>query len=123
MKFCVKCDNMYYIGINEKNPNMLSHYCRNCGHVDSTLTETSCIMKHDVKQGEQKYNHIINEYTKLDPTLPRVHNMKCPSVECDSHKDGKKSEILYIRYDEDNLKYLYMCTFCDNTWKTDDHRD
>ena len=63
MKFCVKCDNMYYIGINESNPNQLSHYCRNCGHVDENVSETSCILRNDIKKGEQQYNHIINEYT------------------------------------------------------------
>ena len=36
MKFCIKCDNMYYIGINEQNPNELTHYCRNCGYIDNS---------------------------------------------------------------------------------------
>ena len=59
MKFCIKCDNMYYIGINEENPNNLNHYCRNCGHIDNTnIDENSCILSNDIKQGEQKYNHI-----------------------------------------------------------------
>ncbi len=122
MKFCIKCDNMYYIGINEKNPNSLNHYCRNCGYVDNTnIDENSCILTNNIKKGEQKYNHIINEYTKLDPTLPRVYNIKCPNVNCETNiESDKKTEIIYIRYDEDNLKYLYLCPSCDTTWKTND---
>tara|TARA_B100001287_G_scaffold276862_1_gene290302 strand:+ start:41916 stop:42263 length:348 start_codon:yes stop_codon:yes gene_type:complete len=113
---------MYYIGINEKNPNSLNHYCRNCGYVDNTnIDENSCILTNNIKKGEQKYNHIINEYTKLDPTLPRVYNIKCPNVNCETNTESdKKTEIIYIRYDEDNLKYLYLCPSCDTTWKTND---
>lgn len=124
MKFCVKCDNMYYIGVNEKNPNELTHYCRNCGYVDhSNIQENSCILRNDIKKGEQKYNHIINEYTKQDPTLPRIYNINCPNSNCKTNTEEKmKPEILYIRYDESNLKYLYMCSTCDTTWKTDDKK-
>ena len=124
MKFCIKCDNMYYIGINEKNPNELTHYCRNCGYVDnSNIKENSCILRNDIKKGERKFDHIINKYTKLDPTIPRISNIQCPNVECPTNKDDKhKAEILYIRYDEDNLKYIYMCSMCDTTWKTNEKK-
>jgi len=121
MKFCVKCDNMYYIGISVDDPNQLTYYCRNCKHKDETITEEGvCVLNSQLKKGEQKFNHIINEYTKLDPTLPRIYNMKCPNVECKSNKESKTTEIIYIRYDDDNLKYLYMCTECDTTWKTNE---
>ena len=121
MKFCIKFDNMYYIGINESNPNELCHYCRNCGYVDNTnISDDSCILKTDIKTNEQKYSHIINKYTKLDPTLPRVFNIKCPNENCKTNTDVEKSEVLYIRYDENNMKYLYMCSICDTTWKTND---
>jgi DNA-directed RNA polymerase subunit M/transcription elongation factor TFIIS len=39
MKFCDKCDNMYYIGINPDDTNKLVYYCRNCNYVDETLTD------------------------------------------------------------------------------------
>ncbi len=122
MKFCINCDNMYYIGINEENPNVLNHYCRNCGHIDNTnMNENSCILKNDIKKGEQKYNHIINKYTKQDPTLPRVTNINCPNTECKTNTESDvKPEIIYVRYDEDNMKYLYLCSTCDTTWKTND---
>jgi DNA-directed RNA polymerase subunit M/transcription elongation factor TFIIS len=120
MKFCVNCDNMYYVSINEKNQNELSYYCRNCGHVDETLAgENICVLNTQIKKGAQKFNHIINEYTKMDPTLPRIYNMECPNVACKTHTT-KNTEVLYIRYDEENLKYLYMCSTCDTVWKTNE---
>jgi hypothetical protein len=113
---------MYYIGINEKDGNTLTYYCRRCGHVDETLaSENICVLKTQLKRGEQKFNHIINPYTKLDPTLPRIYNMKCPNAGCKTNVDKvEKPEIIYMRYDDDNMKYLYLCVTCDTCWKTDD---
>jgi DNA-directed RNA polymerase subunit M/transcription elongation factor TFIIS len=112
---------MYYIGISEKDGNRLSFYCRNCGHVDETAaSENTCVLKTQIKRGEQTYNHIINEYTKLDPTLPRIYNIDCPNSACKTNTavPKKQAEVLYIRYDDDNLKYLYMCATCDTAWRT-----
>ena len=127
MKFCVNCHNMYYISINEKDQNKLSYYCRNCGHVDETLaSENICVLNSELKKGEQKYNHIINEYTKQDPTIPRLYNMESPNASCKSNASSSSSkrnpEILYIRYDDNNMKYLYMCSDCDFVWKTNDSK-
>jgi len=80
MKFCDKCDNMYYIGINPDDTNKLVYYCRNCNYVDA-----------------------------------RLYNTKCPNKECEN-----KNGVIYMRYDKDKMKYLYMCVDCDATWKTDD---
>ena len=121
MKFCTKCDNMYYIGINATDANQLTYYCRNCKHKDKTVTEEGiCVLDTQFKQGEQKFNHIINKYTKMDPTLPRIYNMKCPNEECKSNLAKTVPEIIYMRYDDANLKYLYICTECDTTWKTNE---
>lgn len=124
MKFCEKCDNMYYIGISVDDPNKLTYYCRNCKHKDNTITEEGvCVLNTQLKRGEQKFNHIINKYTKLDPTLPRIYNVKCPNAECKTNASEHKTpaEVIYVRYDDDNLKYLYICSDCDTTWKTNDN--
>lgn len=124
MKFCVKCDNMYYIRINETNCNQMNYYCRNCGHTDENLTNDSIyVMNTQLKKDGQTYNHIINKYTKLDPTLPRIYNVKCPNINCKTNEEKekeKKAEVIYMRYDDDNMKYLYICVECDTVWKTDD---
>jgi DNA-directed RNA polymerase subunit M/transcription elongation factor TFIIS len=28
-------------------------------------------------------------------------------------------EVIYIRYDDTNMKYVYLCVHCDMTWRTD----
>jgi DNA-directed RNA polymerase subunit M/transcription elongation factor TFIIS len=138
MKFCAKCDNMYYISIDNTNNDQLIYYCRFCGHKDENLTEEGVVvLKTQYKKNEQKFNHMVNQYTKLDPTLPRIYNMKCPNDECKTNHSNtsaggggsgseagtnKGCEIIYLRYDDDNMKYLYICTTCDTTWKTDDNK-
>lgn len=128
MKFCVQCDNMYYIGLSETDDNKIIYYCRNCGFKDyETAQEGTTVLKTQFKRSGQTFNHIINEYTKLDPTLPRIYNMKCPNESCTTNhvKEGgekeKNAEIIYIRYDDIQMKYLYICVDCNTNWKTDEN--
>ena len=219
MKFCSECHNMYYLKISDiegEISNTLIYYCRNCGHEDASLGEESiCVSDIQLKRSEQKYTHIVNEYTKYDPTLPRINSIKCPNQECESNtmsggggsgtgtdkikikkaattkslkkyvdsanksaaeamesakesekilkaieeeeaeaeeeaqaeaqaaqaqakktssslaenevvnysNDATKSkrEVMYIRYDDINMKYVYVCVYCNTTWKTDNN--
>lgn len=126
MHFCNKCDNMYYIRINENDHNKLVYYCRNCGNVDDALSMTNlCVSKTKIRQNKQIYSHMINEYTKNDVTLPRTKTIKCPNQDCKSNKKKEneneneaQQEVIYLRYDDINMKYIYMCVNCNTTWKT-----
>jgi DNA-directed RNA polymerase subunit M/transcription elongation factor TFIIS len=121
MHFCSICSNMYYISINSDEPNKLVYYCRNCGNKDSNiLVNDVTVSKIQLKKSQQEFSHIINKYTKLDPTLPRVSNILCPNEECQTNKGDKSREIIYIRYDDTNMKYVYLCSTCDTVWKTED---
>lgn len=121
MHFCSNCKNMYYIKIDEDNPNSLLYYCRNCGNEDSLITEDNiCVSKTQIKKGEKSFSHFINKYTKLDPTLPRVNNILCPNKDCITNTKNEPREIIYIRYDDLNVNYVYLCSTCDTTWKTED---
>jgi DNA-directed RNA polymerase subunit M/transcription elongation factor TFIIS len=223
MQFCSECHNMYYLKIQDENGTIsdtLIYYCRNCGHEDTTLSTTNiCVSDIQLRTSEKKYTHIVNEYTKYDPTLPRINTIKCPNQECASNHygggAGKKTakgegtedtaktatdaktaeaaktvrkkltikktakndlaeqaqaeqaqaeqaqaehmeqtqaeqaqaeqmeqtqqaehmeqtqqpgdvstaennrEVIYIRYDDTNMKYVYLCVHCDTTWRTD----
>jgi DNA-directed RNA polymerase subunit M/transcription elongation factor TFIIS len=179
---------MYYLKIQDEEGNIgdtLIYYCRNCGHEDTTLNTTNiCVSDMQLLTSEKKYTHIVNEYTKFDPTLPRINTIKCPNQECSSNvlstsagaggggagtgtgtkktaktatakqSRAKKTDILptleeevakpataahaasaleekthlemennreviYIRYDDTNMKYVYLCVHCDTTWRTD----
>ena len=215
MQFCSECHNMYYLKIQDEDGvigNTLIYYCRNCGHEDKTLSTTNiCVSDIQLRSSEKKYTHIVNEYTKYDPTLPRINTIKCPNQDCISNGAGKNMaggagkeegqpkktaripkattgarktkaqkeaeaaqleaqhveaeaalnavnqsaikaqesaaqaeailamaeanlaeeephstepkknnrEVIYIRYDDTNMKYVYLCAHCDTTWRTD----
>ena len=119
MHFCTNCDNMYYIRINADNANQLIYYCRKCGHEDNLIASKDvCVSKTQIKKTEQTFSHIINKYTKLDPTLPRINTILCPNANCPTNKDGVPREIIYIRYDDANMKFVYLCSECDSVWQT-----
>jgi DNA-directed RNA polymerase subunit M/transcription elongation factor TFIIS len=121
MQFCSKCDNMYYLKITETDGNNLIYYCRNCGNEDTNLTKDNiCVLDTTINQTKDRYMQIINPYTKNDPTLPRINSIKCPNQSCKSNTDASLREVIYIRYDDADMKYIYMCTFCDTIWKTDE---
>jgi len=123
MHFCGKCDNMYYLRLSEANSNKLIHYCRNCGNEETiTNNESICISNNDLIKNDQKYKYIINKYTKLDPSLPRTNTIKCPNQSCPSNKEDGTREIIYVRYDDDNVKYIYICSSCNFSWKIDEQK-
>jgi DNA-directed RNA polymerase subunit M/transcription elongation factor TFIIS len=126
MKFCPVCENFLYIGLSVKDSNQLKYYCRHCGHDDNTPSDDIVVTSTQIKKsGEQNFQHMVNKYTKLDPTLPRIRNIHCPNEQCKTNRGSSDSvaagttEVIYIRYDDENLKYLYLCTECDTCWKTD----
>ncbi len=132
MHFCSTCSNMYYISITPENE--LQYYCRNCGNVDNTIaSDNICVSKVNMKKTTttQSFAHVVNKYTKLDPTLPRIKTIRCPNDECISNKLSAQSsdpsvkkeetEVIYLRYDDTNLKYIYLCTKCDKVWNTEQH--
>ena len=135
MHFCSVCANMYYISITPENE--LQYYCRNCGNIDNTIAaENICVSKVNVKHTttQQSFSQVVNKYTKYDPTLPRIHTIRCPNDECPSNVSASasagggggavenkkaKNEIIYVRYDDTNLKYVYLCAKCDKVWNTE----
>jgi DNA-directed RNA polymerase subunit M/transcription elongation factor TFIIS len=119
---------MYYIKINSEDGNSLIYYCRFCGHEDNEPAENGVVvLRTEYKKSEQQFSHMINRYIKYDNTLPRITNMKCPNENCNKQGDHKQEpptdpSVIYLRYDENNMKYLYICENCNTTWKTDDNK-
>lgn len=75
MHFCKNCNFMYYIKTDDDN---LIYYCRNCNYEDKALANNSenlCVSKIKLNQTKSSFINKINEYTKLDPTLP-----PCPAL-------------------------------------------
>jgi DNA-directed RNA polymerase subunit M/transcription elongation factor TFIIS len=113
MEFCDDCDNMLNIMITQDDGTQkakLSYNCNNCNkvYVNTKPIKDNCVYSIDYDYSKIRKENIINKYTYMDNTLPRVNNIKCPNTKCPS----KTPEIVYLKYDEDKMKFIYICCEC-----------
>ena len=115
MEFCQKCNNMYYMKTNDENE--LMYYCKFCGDENKELIHEKNLKVYKYTNETRAKDVQINEYTKYDVTLPHTSNIKCPNMECKSNKEDKLTQdIITIRVDDTNMKYLYLCSHCNYNW-------
>ena len=116
INFCDKCDNLMYLYSNEEN-NALYLGCKVCGRKKDFI-ENKCIYSSEFNMDlSETMNQ--NEYLANDNTLPNIQgnqNIKCPNQECISIKEEKPSNVMYIKYDQENLKFMYICKYCNQKW-------
>ena len=117
MEFCENCDNMLYtriVNTDSNNPEAtsdeiqekLTYFCRCCGNTKDDITKTTS----SIYSINFKKQSMINPYTFNDPTLPKAIGVNCPNTNCPSK--SKSSNIIYINYDEKDMKYIYICLDC-----------
>jgi DNA-directed RNA polymerase subunit M/transcription elongation factor TFIIS len=95
----------------------LRRICRNCGYQE--VMDGGLILEIDLKEKTSEgYKILMNEFTKDDPTLPHVHSLTCPNDSCESNTTEKEADIIYLKYDVVNMKYLYICNLCDTRWRS-----
>ncbi len=113
--FCPTC--RYYLYLDSDN-NTLRRICRNCGFQEEDK-KGGLILEIDLKEKTSEgYKILINEFTKQDPTLPHVDTIKCPNADCETNTSGKARDVIYLKYDPVNLKFLYICNVCDTQWRS-----
>jgi DNA-directed RNA polymerase subunit M/transcription elongation factor TFIIS len=126
MNFCPICEYMLYIETyyedeNKTNPKSMKvrNVCKNCGYTASLENKDKAIMISNTTTaiGNVDVSSFINENIIHDPTIPHVNNIHCPNNDCDSNKEKKGNDVMIVRYDNTNLKYLYHCANCRHTWK------
>ena len=99
-------------------PPTLSRVCRRCGYKEVD-TQGGLVLEMDLQEKTSEgYKVLMNEFTTLDPTLPHIKTVKCPNDECTSNKSGKERDVIYLKYDAEHMKYLYICNLCDTQWRT-----
>lgn len=116
--FCSECHNMTFIYLNEEQN--LIHYCEACSKSESFTSENACIHTTSVNKYDNSESINYNKYITHDITLPKIEgnsNIKCTNEECESIKEDKNSSVTYIKYDSDNMKYIYICNYCGQKWK------
>lgn len=115
MDFCDYCNNMYYI--KEDDENKIMFYCKNCSAVKmiDDINEPKKIAMNNQDSTKEKYIKYINQNIVYDNTIPHVNNIDCPNKEC-TKDPTKDNDVLYIKYDKSQIKYLYCCSYCKYFW-------
>jgi DNA-directed RNA polymerase subunit M/transcription elongation factor TFIIS len=119
MKFCPDCRYYLYLQINtnESDGTEMMRQCRNCGYKEAE--KGGLVFETNMKETtSESYKLLLNEFTRLDPTLPHVNNIKCVNQACASRTNEKDADVIYMKYDAVNMKYLYICNVCGEQWKS-----
>ena len=121
MRFCPVCSYYLFLVRQDEDGRGLDLLCRHCGYredmkpknsADALILETNFATASSQKQTTSQ----LNDFTKLDPTLPRLKTIACPNQACPTQADPAQRDILYIKTDPKNLKYQYACTVCSTQW-------
>lgn len=118
MFFCENDGNMLRKKI--KDGKKLIYYCLLCEaeyDVDelSDSSQNKCIFKHNYNSNNLSYKTYINENIFHDKTLPRI-NLKCINDKCPTNTQGAAKEVIYIKYNQEDMQYVYACTHCKQVW-------
>lgn len=111
INYCDICENMTSLHCDKENK--LVHFCGVCGESKNIIDKNRCIYKTTFEDYDNCEKLNKNKYLANDITLPTIQNKNilCPNEDCD-----KKGKIIYIKYDYDKIKYIYICTTCGQKW-------
>lgn len=137
MNFCPKCENLLVLeqGSNEtttsagqKQKNyFLNRICTNCEY--SEVDNKGGLVNETIVQerASEGYKILLNEFTRQDPTLPHVGTLPCPNTTgdpsvgkaiCPTHSSNTPRDVIIIKYDAQNMKFLYICNVCGEQWRS-----
>ncbi len=123
LKFCPKEGNS--LAFRMTDASKMNLVCMTCGFstpFEPKTAEEALVLETNFRSGSSASGAssgiTVNQYTKLDPTLPHINSIRCPNGGCPSNGAGGESirDVIYIKTDPANLKFQYICTQCDQQW-------
>ena len=72
------------------------------------VTDPAVVATMEVIPRELFVPKVFRDRSYEDITLPRAEGIKCPNEQCQK----AKPEIIYIKYDNENMKFIYICLDC-----------
>jgi DNA-directed RNA polymerase subunit M/transcription elongation factor TFIIS len=118
VRFCPVCRYYMYLQVAGEDQS-LYRQCKNCGHREDE-EKGGLVMEMQVQErSAEGYRILLNEFTRQDPRLPHIRkNIKCPDPACKSNHGETEPDVIYIKYDAVNLRYLYICDVCGYQWRS-----
>jgi DNA-directed RNA polymerase subunit M/transcription elongation factor TFIIS len=116
--FCTECHNLTTLAIREEDQALI-HHCKACERSEIFESSDRCIYTMTFQGRDMKHTLNQNKYLTHDITLPKIKgnpNLHCLNPDCASQGANETSSITYIKYDEDQMTYLYVCDACGQSW-------
>lgn len=115
IEFCPICHNYMYL---DTSNDSLTKTCKTCGNTKKE--EKGGLIMETILQAKssEEYKYIVNEFTKEDPRLPHFKTLKCPNGQCPTVSGGQPSDVIVIKYDQKNLRFVYICNICSTEWRS-----
>jgi hypothetical protein len=109
---------MLYIKDSKEDRFDVKYYCKNCNFEKplSNTTASTLIIQNKYTDNNINLNNVINDNIVHDPTIPHIDNITCLNKECTKPND-RNNDIMYIKVDNINLKFVYYCTYCKHFWE------
>ena len=117
INFCNNCDNIMFV-YSDESQTQLYLGCKVCGEKTEYTGEKSIYKNNFKLDNSETINN--NKYLTYDNTLPVLKsnkNIKCPNETCTSITENLSSNITYVKFNEKDMKYLYICRYCGQKWK------
>ena len=104
--------------------------------VDQQISETvntanpNTIMNNSPHISSQSTSNLV---TSVEQIIANIKQLQTPEMQLYTNLDNQNlnqakrtkdlaREIIYIRYDNVNMKYVYLCCTCDTVWKTEENK-
>lgn len=119
--FCPLCNNMTFLFLKELDDGekQLIYHCKSCQNDEPVDVNDRCIYTLDFTKYDKSKLINKNKYITQDVCLPTIkgnENIRCTNSECVSIKEKKPSSVKYIKYDYDDMNYMYICEYCGTKW-------
>lgn len=121
MNFCETCGNMLYMNVRPGDDGVpvLSCACKSCGSSSELGAEkcSAALFTSDYSDDHLAYKQYMSPHISHDPTLPHADNIECINPDC-SRQTEEPRDVIFVKYDRKNLKFLYHCCYCKEFWKS-----
>jgi hypothetical protein len=112
---------MLYIDytFNKKNNiHEVKYNCKFCGNVEDIDKSKPKLISRISMKDDESIEKWVKPDIESDVTLPRVNYVECINKDC-SKKKTEDNEIILLRYDRIQVKFIYFCVHCKKFWKND----
>ena len=94
----------------------LYYCCKTCSNKYKIKDVTKKVYTNDNNKVDSSESINKNRYITHDITLPSVKNN--PNIKCHNELcDNDETDIKYIKYDDADMKYIYICNHCGSKWR------